>query len=55
MRVRTARTSPSIAHTAAELSGSGIGVGILSRGTTMIHQKDLARLSATWSCSRSRR
>ena len=34
-----------IAHTAAKLSGSGIGVGILSRGTTMIHQKDLVRLS----------
>ena len=34
-----------VAHTAARLSGSGIGVGILSRGTTMIHQKDLARLS----------
>jgi hypothetical protein len=34
-----------LAHTAAKLSGSGIGVGILSRGTTMIHQKDLVRLS----------
>jgi hypothetical protein len=34
-----------IAHAAAKLSGSGIGVGILSRGTTMIHQKDLVRLS----------
>jgi propanediol dehydratase medium subunit len=34
-----------IAHQAARLSGSGISVGILSRGTTMIHQKDLARLS----------
>lgn len=34
-----------IAHTAAKLSGSGIGIGILSRGTTMIHQKDLVRLS----------
>src|SRR3712207_5880065 len=34
-----------IAHTGAKLSGSGIAVGILSRGTTMIHQKDLARLS----------
>jgi hypothetical protein len=34
-----------IAHTAARLSGSGIGVGVLSRGTTMIHQKDLMRLS----------
>src|SRR3954468_22691045 len=34
-----------IAHVGAKLSGSGISVGILSRGTTMIHQKDLARLS----------
>ena len=35
-----------MAHTAARLSGSGIGIGILSRGTTMIHQKDLPRLSS---------
>ncbi|WP_037080125.1 propanediol/glycerol family dehydratase medium subunit [Pseudonocardia spinosispora] len=34
-----------IAHLGAKLSGSGICVGVLSRGTTMIHQKDLARLS----------
>ena len=34
-----------ISHTAAKMSGSGISVGMLSRGTTMIHQKDLARLS----------
>jgi hypothetical protein len=34
-----------IAHGAAKLSGSGIGIGVLSRGTTMIHQKDLLRLS----------
>jgi propanediol dehydratase medium subunit len=34
-----------IAHLGARLSGSGIAVGMLSRGTTMIHQKDLARLS----------
>ena len=34
-----------ISHLGARLSGSGIAVGILSRGTTMIHQKDLARLS----------
>ena len=34
-----------IAHTSAKLSGSGIGIGILSRGTTEIHQKDLVRLS----------
>ena len=35
-----------IAHTAARLSGSGIGIGLLSRGTAMIHQKDLPKLSS---------
>lgn len=35
-----------LAHTAAKLSGSGIGIGILSRGTSMIHQRDLPRLSS---------
>jgi len=34
-----------IAHEAAKLSGSGIGLGIQSRGTTVIHQKDLPPLS----------
>jgi propanediol dehydratase medium subunit len=34
-----------IAHQAAKLSGSGIGIGIISRGTTVIHQKDLAPLN----------
>jgi propanediol dehydratase medium subunit len=34
-----------IAHTGARLSGSGISIGLLSRGTTMIHQRDLPRLS----------
>lgn len=29
------------AHTGAKLSGSGIAVGIQSRGTTVIHQRDL--------------
>ncbi len=33
-----------IAHEAAKLSGSGIGIGILCRGTTVIHQKDLKPL-----------
>jgi propanediol dehydratase medium subunit len=32
-------------HQAAKLSGSGIGVGLQSRGTTVIHQKDLDPLS----------
>ena len=30
-----------IAHEAAQFSGSGIGIGILARGTTVIHHKDL--------------
>ena len=34
-----------IAHHGAKLSGSGIAVGILARGTTVVHQRDLARLS----------
>ena len=34
-----------IAHDAAEMSGSGIGIGIQSKGTTVIHQKDLPPLS----------
>ncbi|MCR1898399.1 propanediol/glycerol family dehydratase medium subunit [Irregularibacter muris] len=34
-----------IAHHAATLSGSGIGVGVQSKGTTVIHSKDLAPLS----------
>jgi propanediol dehydratase large subunit len=34
-----------IAHTAARLSGSGIGIGIQSKGTTVIHQRALAPLS----------
>lgn len=34
-----------IGLTAAKLSGSGIGIGLQSKGTTMIHQKDLFPLS----------
>lgn len=33
-----------VAHEAARLSGSGIGIGIISRGTSVIHQRDLAPL-----------
>ncbi|WP_163754304.1 propanediol/glycerol family dehydratase medium subunit [Mycobacterium botniense] len=46
IRVRHSSDLATVAHTAARLSGSGIGVGILSRGTTMIHQRDLPRLSS---------
>ncbi|GII42044.1 propanediol/glycerol family dehydratase large subunit [Planotetraspora phitsanulokensis] len=45
IRVRGSSDLAVIAHTAARLSGSGIGVGVMSRGTTMIHQRDLLRLS----------
>ncbi|WP_434777900.1 propanediol/glycerol family dehydratase medium subunit [Neisseria sp. Ec49-e6-T10] len=34
-----------IAHEAAKLSGSGVGIGIQSKGTAVIHQKDLFPLS----------
>lgn len=34
-----------IANAAAKISGSGIGIGIQSKGTTVIHQKDLFPLS----------
>lgn len=45
--VRIYRTSDVafVAHDAATLSGSGIGIGIQSKGTTVIHQKDLFPLS----------
>lgn len=46
IRVRHSSDLAEVAHTAARLSGSGIGVGLLSRGTTMIHQRDLPRLSS---------
>lgn len=32
-------------HDAAELSGSGVAIGIQSKGTALIHQKDLPQLS----------
>ncbi|WP_315116361.1 propanediol/glycerol family dehydratase medium subunit [uncultured Clostridium sp.] len=34
-----------MAHDAAKLSGSGIGIGIQSKGTTVIHQKNLQPLN----------
>jgi propanediol dehydratase medium subunit len=45
--IRAWRTSDLafLAHEAAKLSGSGIGVGIQSRGTTVIHQRDLQPLN----------
>ncbi|WP_040037258.1 propanediol/glycerol family dehydratase medium subunit [Bacillus thermotolerans] len=45
--IRVHRTSDVgfVAHEAAKLSGSGIGIGIQSKGTTVIHQKDLQPLN----------
>ncbi|WP_336249357.1 propanediol/glycerol family dehydratase medium subunit [Stomatohabitans albus] len=45
--VRMYRTSDVgfVAHEAAKLSGSGIGVGVQSKGTAVIHQADLPPLS----------
>lgn len=45
--VRVLRTSDVgfVAHDGAKLSGSGIGIGIQSKGTTVIHQKDLLPLN----------
>ncbi|KIV50994.1 hypothetical protein AM501_17525 [Aneurinibacillus migulanus] len=47
-RVIRSRSTADLAfmgHQAARLSGSGIGIGIQSRGTTVIHQRDLDPLS----------
>lgn len=45
--IRVLRTSDVAfaAHDGAKLSGSGVAIGIQSRGTTVIHQKDLPPLS----------
>lgn len=45
VRIKESADLAYIALEGAKLSGSGIGVGILSRGTTVIHQRDLQRLS----------
>jgi propanediol dehydratase medium subunit len=45
VRIRDTADLAALAHIGARLSGSGISVGVLSRGTTIIHQRDLARLS----------
>jgi len=44
IRVRRTSDLAFLSHAGAKLSGSGISVGILSRGTTLIHQKDLQPL-----------
>lgn len=45
VRVRHTSDLGFIGHTAARLSGSGISVGLQSRGTTLIHQRDLQPLN----------
>ena len=50
LRVRVIRVKKTsdvafISHEGAKLSGSGVAVGIQSKGTTVIHQRDLAPLS----------
>jgi propanediol dehydratase medium subunit len=46
VRIQNSADLALMSHTAAKLSGSGIGIGILARGTSMIHQRDLPRLSS---------
>ena len=46
IRIQNSADLALMSHTAAKLSGSGIGIGILARGTSMIHQRDLPRLSS---------
>ncbi len=44
IRVNDSTDLGMIGLTAAAFSGSGIGIGIQAKGTTVIHQKDLAPL-----------
>lgn len=45
IRVYRSSDCAAIGHEGAQLSGSGIAVGIQSKGTTVIHQRDLAPLN----------
>lgn len=45
VRVKHSSDCAAIGHVGSELSGSGIAIGIQSRGTTVIHKKGLARLN----------
>jgi len=45
IRVRHTADVAFIGHTAAKLSGSGVGIGLQSRGTAVIHHKDLQPLN----------
>jgi len=45
VKVHQSSDCAAIGHIGAELSGSGIAIGMQSRGTTVIHKKGLARLN----------
>jgi propanediol dehydratase large subunit len=45
VRINHSSDCAEIGRVGAELSGSGIGIGVQSRGTTIIHQRGLARLN----------
>ncbi len=45
VKVYASSDCAAIGHTGAQLSGSGVAIGIQSRGTTVIHRRDLARLN----------
>lgn len=45
IRVKHTADVAFIGHTAAKLSGSGVGIGIQSRGTAVIHHRDLQPLN----------
>jgi propanediol dehydratase large subunit len=45
VKVYASSDCAAIGHTGAQLSGSGVAIGIQSRGTAVIHQRDLARLN----------
>ncbi len=45
MRIYHTSDCAAIGYVGARLSGSGIAIGLQSRGTTVIHQKDLAPLN----------
>ena len=45
VKVKHSSDCAAIGHVGAELSGSGIAIGLQSRGTAVIHKKGLARLN----------
>jgi propanediol dehydratase large subunit len=45
VKVYASSDCAAIGHAGAQLSGSGIAIGLQSRGTTVIHRRDLARLN----------